>query len=67
MQNSSHSTDTDLQQVIATLKRDLPYINTFDDALSYVAQFSVINVGETLLKQNALLLPDIYDSFTIKL
>ena len=70
MQNSSHSTDADLQQVIDTLKRDLPdivHINTFDDALSYVAQFSAINVGETLLKQNALLLPDVYDSFTKKL
>lgn len=59
MQNSSHSTDADLQQLIDTLKRDLPdilHINTFDDAVSYVAQFSAINVGETLLKHNALFL-----------
>ena len=71
MQNSSHSTDAELQELIDSLKTDLPdilYINTFDDALSYyTAQFSAINVGEALLKQNAVLLPDIYDLFTKKL
>ena len=33
----------------------------------YVADFSAVYVGEALLKQNALLLPDVYDYFHNKL
>ena len=33
----------------------------------HVARFSAINVGETLLKNNALLLPGVYNLFTTKL
>ena len=53
VQNSSQSTDAQLQELIHfdSLKTNLPdilHINTFDDALSYTAQFSVISVGEAL-------------------
>ena len=37
-------------------------INTLDQAVSYAALHSAISAGEALLKQNALLLPDVYDS-----
>ena len=67
VQNTSTS---DLCQLLDTLKKqlsDITDIVTFDHALSYIAHYSAITVGEQLLKQNALLLPDVYDSFTTKL
>ena len=48
------------------MKRDISDVHIFDQALSYVAHFSAIHVGEALLKQNALLLPHVYDIFTNK-
>ena len=42
-------------------------INTLDHAISYAAHFSAIIVGDALLKHNAVLLPDVYDSFLVKL
>ena len=70
VQNTSTSTDSDLCQLLDTLKKqlsDITDIVTFDHALSYTAHYSAITVGEQLLKQTALLLPDVYDSFTTKL
>ena len=36
---------------------------TLEDALTYAAKTTAVHVSETLLKQNALLLPDVYDYF----
>ena len=38
-------------------------MHTLDEVLSYVTHFSAVHVGEALLKQNALLLPNVYDLF----
>ena len=70
VQSTSLSTDTELHELMAKLKNelvDIVDISTLDHALSYAAHFSAILVGEALLKQNALLLPDVYDSFLKKL
>ena len=68
--NTNHNTDRELHELIDALKMqvsDTADVHTIDHALSYVAHFSAIFVGEALLKQNALLLPDVYDSFITKL
>ncbi len=69
-QNSSFSTDAELHQLTTKLKSELADIidvTTLDHAISYAAHFSAIVVGDALLKHNALLLPDVYDSFLDKL
>ena len=70
LQNTTISTDDDLSALIDKIKSetcDISDVHTFDQALSYVAHFSAVHVGEALLKQNALLLPDVYDIFTNKI
>ena len=68
------STDDDLFQTINRIKceiGDIKYyhagIHTLEQAILYIAQISAVYVGEALLKQNALLLPDVYESFLEKL
>ena len=68
MHNTTSSRDNELCSLIDALKQqasayNLADINTIDQTLSYAALFSAIYVGEALLKQSALLLPDVYDSF----
>ena len=69
-QNTSVSTDTELHLLISKLKTelvDIVDVSTLDHALTYAAHFSAIVVGDALLKHNALLLPDVYESFLDKL
>jgi len=72
MHSTTSSTDDGLCRLINALNQqvsadNLAHINTLDQAVSYAALHSAISVGEALLKQNALLLPDVYDSFHEKL
>ena len=69
-QSTISSTDAELHLLITKLKTelvDIVDVNTLDHALTYAAHFSAIVVGDALLKHNALLLPDVYDSFLDKL
>ena len=64
------STDDDLFQTINRIKceiGDISGIHTLEQATLYAAQISAVYVGEALLKQNGLLLPDMYKSFLEKL
>ena len=60
------STDSDLSTLINKIREDTPAvidIHTVDQAVHYASNLSAIQVGEALLKQTAMLLPDIYDFF----
>ena len=60
------STDQDLTSKIENLKSELQNekeIHTPDHALSYSVCKSAILVGEKILEQNAILLPEVYDYF----
>ena len=68
--NTTNSTDADLSILIDRIKSEMcatSDVHTVDQAISYVADFSAVYVGEALWKQNALLLPDVYDYFHNKL
>ena len=70
LQNTTTSTDADLSTTIERIKRDtstVTDIHTLEQALTYAVHFSALSVGEALMRQNALLLPDVYDSFQDKL
>ena len=65
--NSVESTNSDLASLISELKNQLPdpvALKTADQVVSYTISLTAIDVGETLLDQDALLLPDIYETFT---
>lgn len=52
------------------MKRDLPPVSdirTLDNALTYTSTLSAIHVGNALLKQTALLLPEVYERFKAQL
>ena len=60
------SKDSDLRDLINTLKQTVSTIkgiHTFDIALDYVVRLVAIDVGEALLKQTAMLLPQVYRDF----
>lgn len=64
------STDDNLFQTLNRIKceiGDISGIHTLEQAILYAAQISAVYVGKALLKQNALLLPDVYESFLEKL
>ena len=66
LKNLVKSTDSDLRALIDKLKQDLPVISdvlNFDSALQYVTSTSAIWLGEALLKQTAMLLPQVYATF----
>ena len=68
--NTTNSRDADLSILIDRIKSEMcatSDVHTVDQAISYVADFSAVYVGEALWKQNALLLPDVYDYFHNKL
>ena len=70
LKNLVKSTDSDLRALIDKLKQDLPVISdvlNFDSALQYVTSTSAIWLGEALLKQTAMLLPQVYATFKEKL
>ena len=66
VQSSTCSTDDDLVSRIEGIKSNMcirSEIRTFEQVVTHAVQVSAIYVGESLLKQTALLLPDVYDSF----
>ena len=70
MHNTASSTDADLCSVIDRIKQEMcsiSDIHTLDQAVSCAAHYSAVHVGESLLKQNALLLPVVYEFFQSKL
>ena len=67
---SVRSCDADLEQLISSLQSSLcriEEINLYDDALDFAVKFMAINLGESLLKQTARLLPQLYVSLKEKL
>ena len=70
MHNTTTSTDADLASLIDKIKNEISStsnIHTADQALLYAAHMSAVHVGEALLSQTALLLPDVFDYFHEKL
>ena len=64
--NTSTSTDVDINSQIEGIKSqmcNLSDIHTIDQAYTHAVHMSAVHVGECLLKQTALLLPDVYDTF----
>jgi len=64
--NTPSSTDPDLLTKINMIKCEMCNeldIHTIEQTLSHAAHLSAVHVGEALLKQTALLLPDVYDLF----
>ena len=64
IKQSAQSTDSDLKNIISTIKHSLGTvgeIQTFESAVEYAARLVAIDVGEALLKQTAILLPQAYD------
>ena len=64
--NTANSTDQDLSSLIDKLKTELEdegEISTQDQAVLHAVHRSAILVGETLLEQNAILLPQVFDYF----
>ena len=64
MHNTTTSTDADLASLIDKIKNEISStsdIHTADQALSYAAHMSAVHVGEALLNQTSLLLPDVFD------
>lgn len=62
--NTTSSTDQDLCCIIDQVKTELQdnqEICTQDQALMHSVRMSAVLVGETLLKQNAILLPEVFD------
>ena len=60
------STDADLSQLLNSLKLSLAAIHTvknIDDIISRAMQQTSIYVGELLLRQEALLLPSVHDTY----
>ncbi|XP_064384664.1 uncharacterized protein LOC135333611 [Halichondria panicea] len=70
LKGSVKSTDSDLQLLLDKIESDIPILSnvrTSDEVLSYVSSLSAIHVGKAILKQTALLLPEVYETFKIKL
>ena len=70
LNNTTTSTYADLVQTLDRIKSetcDVSDIHTLEQAILYASRISAVHVGEALLKQNALLLPDVYESFSEKL
>ena len=69
-QTPTPSTDADLSSTLERIKQEMPEvcsIQTIDQALIYCASLSALDVGKALLKQTALLLPNVYKEFHTKL
>ena len=60
------STDSELRDVISELRHSVPSLSevqSFDQAVSYTVRSLAVSVGEALLKQTAMLLPQLYATF----
>ena len=69
LSNTISSNDADLSHLLQQVKHNmiqLSDIHTTTQIISYATHYSAVYVGEILLKQNAILLPDVYDHFTDK-
>ena len=67
LHNTVSSNDADLSTLLQQIKHNmiqLSDIHTTTQIISYATHYSAVYVGEILLKQNAILLPDVYDHFT---
>ena len=70
LKGSVKSKDTDLKTLIHKIEASLPALSTvttYADALSYVSSLLATYVGKALLNQTALLLPEVYENFQVKL
>ena len=66
LNGTTQSTDTNLQEFLKKITDSLPSISdvtTIESALSYTSNLVAIHVGETLLKNNALLLLEFNELF----
>jgi len=64
------SIDTDLKSLILEIKQSTPMlseIKTWENAINYTVHSLAITVGKALLKQTAILLPQIYSTFKLEL
>ena len=64
--STTDSSDHDLHTLIQQLKGELKNegeISTQEEAVSHAVRMSAVLVGETLLVQNAILLPEVFDYF----
>lgn len=69
LQKTINSTDSDLRATLNKIKEEMSCITTIhttDEAFLYAAHSCALDVGDALLKQTALLLPDVYDNFCEK-
>ncbi len=60
------STDSDLLDLVCQVKHSKPRISdikTWDNVVDYVMKSLAVSAGETLLKQTAILLPQLYVTF----
>ena len=67
---SVQSTDSELQELISKIKCSLPNlteIKKYENALDYVVRSLAISLGDALLKQTAMLLPQLYAIFRERL
>ena len=70
IKNLAISTDTDLKDLLLSIKQSLPRlseIKSWDDAVDYTVGSLAVTVGEALLKQSAVLLPQVYVTFKSEL
>ena len=70
IKNLTISKDKDLNALILEIKQSLPRlseIKNWDNAIDYTVHTLAISTGEALLKQTALLLPQVYVTFKVEL
>ena len=70
IKKSVQSTDSDLERLIDSLENsipNLPNIDTYDYAVEYATKSVAITLGKALLKQTAMLLPQVYTMFVERL
>ena len=70
IKNLAISTDADLKDLLLSIKQSLPRLSemkSWDDAVDYTVGSLAVTVGEALLKQTAVLLPQVYVTFKSEL
>ena len=70
LKGSVKSSDADLKTLIHKIEASLPALSTvitYADVLTYVSSLLATYVGKALLNQTALLLPEVYENFQVKL
>ena len=70
LQNTVNSTDVDLSATLDKIKEEMAHIMstlyTMDQVLLYASHSCALRVGDALLQQTVLLLPDVFDYFCEK-